>query len=78
MEKIFFASTTGYQYFDDDMKMDQDFSPEIGVGLHGQLIVGLGVYDLSLQNDDVLHLDDSFRRLLFKVSSAAAISGNFY
>lgn len=26
-EKILFASTTGYQYFDDDMKMDQDFSP---------------------------------------------------
>lgn len=26
-EKILFASTTGHQYFDDDMKMDQDFSP---------------------------------------------------
>lgn len=26
-EKVLLAATTGYQYFDDDMKMDQDFSP---------------------------------------------------
>lgn len=27
-EKVLFTSTTGYQYLNDDMKMDQDFSPK--------------------------------------------------
>lgn len=49
-DKLLFTSTTGYQYLDDDMKMDQDFSPKSVFTLRQQQTQHAFSQEFSLRN----------------------------